>query len=241
MAILRFTVSRTRGFIRSGIVRLACVLFGVCLLFPAVSSHAGDKPFQLVHFENFENGSHLWHPTDPNAWKLKTQDGNTIQSLVVKVSDYKPPHRSPHNISLLTDINVSDFELTLRLRSTSKPYGHQSLCLFFGFQNPSHFYYVHFGKKKDNHANQVFIVSDAPRSKISLETTEGTPWDDQWHTVRVRRNTSSGEILIYFDDLDSPIMRAVDKTFTWGQIGIGSFDDPGDFDDIILLGLPVEK
>ena len=27
-------------------------------------------------------------------------------------------------------------------------------------------------------------------------------------------------------------MTAIDKTFTWGQIGIGSFDDLGNFDDV---------
>ena len=38
-----------------------------------------------------------------------------------------------------------------------------------------------------------------------------------------------------------PVKSAVDKTFTWGQVGIGSFDDRGYFDDIVLRGAEIKK
>jgi hypothetical protein len=41
--------------------------------------------------------------------------------------------------------------------------------------------------------------------------------------------------------MEKPVKSAVDKTFTWGQIGIGSFDDMGYFDDIELRGVVVKK
>ena len=52
------------------------------------------------------------------------------------------------------------------------------MCVFFGYQDDSHLYYVHLGKKTDDHANQVFIVNEAPRTKISTKTTDGIPWLD---------------------------------------------------------------
>ena len=36
-------------------------------------------------------------------------------------------------------------------------------------------------------------------------------------------------------------LTASDKTFAWGQIGVGSFDDTGDFDDLVVQGIKVEK
>jgi len=42
--------------------------------------------------------------------------------------------------------------------------------------------------------------------------------------------------LVYFDDMNQPAMRALDKTFEWGKIGIGSFDDVGVFDNIKIWG-----
>ena len=41
---------------------------------------------------------------------------------------------------------------------------------------------------------------------------------------------------IYFDDMKKAHMSAVDKTFGKGRIGLGSFDDMNDFDDIKIWG-----
>ena len=57
-----------------------------------------------------------------------------------------------------------------------------------------------------------------------------------WHQVRVTRDVSEGKIAVYFDDLEKPAMTAEDKTFKAGQVGVGSFDDTGDFDDFELRG-----
>ena len=115
---------------------------------------------------------------------LRDAEGH-VYSLIAE-SEYKPPYRSPVNIALLEDVVVGDFVLDARLQSTVKDYDHRSMVLVFGYQDPAHFYYVHFGKKTDNHANQIFIVNGAPRMKISTETTPGTAWDDAWHQVQDR-------------------------------------------------------
>lgn len=220
----------------------------VCSLFLHASASAqklmslpDGRELPLLLTEDFEQGIKPWEPTDRSAWKLKEEDDNTVYSLTKKKSDYEPPVRSPYNRSLHKNVVVSDFVMDVDLRSTIPDYNHRSLCLFFGYQDESHFYYVHFGKKTDDHANQIFIVNEKPRTKISTKTTPGTPWDDEWHHARITRDVNSGEIAVYFDEMTTPVMTAVDKTFTWGQIGIGSFDDTGDFDDLKLWGNVVEK
>lgn len=195
----------------------------------------------LLVTEDFEHGVKKWEPTDESAWKTKLEDKNEVYSLIKKKSDYEPPVRSPYNRCLLKNIVVSDFVMDVDFKSTIPDYDHRSLCLFFGYQDPSHFYYVHFGKKTDDHANQIFIVNEKPRTKISTKTTPGTPWDDEWHHARITRDVKTGEIAVYFDDMKTPVMTATDKTFASGQIGIGSFDDTGDFDNLKLWGNVVEK
>jgi len=137
--------------------------------------------------------------------------------------------------------SVGDFDLEAKVRSTCKPYPHQDACLVFGYQDPVHFYYVHLGRKTDDHANQVFIVKDAPRTKISTRTTDGTPWTDGWHKVRIVRRVADGTIAVYFDDMKAPAMTATDKTFTWGRVGLGSFDDTADWADVTLRGIKAGK
>jgi hypothetical protein len=192
-----------------------------------------------VFEDNFEKGLDRWQLGDPNAWKLLETPMGKVLSLH-KQSKYSPPHRSPINIALIKDVNVADFVMTVKVQSTIKDYDHRDMCLFFGYQGPAQFYYVHFGKRTDDHANQIFIVNDAPRTKISTKTTPGTSWTDDWHTVRVERNAESGSIKVYFDDLKEPAMTATDKTFAFGQVGVGSFDDIGNFDDVRLNGIKVE-
>jgi hypothetical protein len=41
--------------------------------------------------------------------------------------------------------------------------------------------------------------------------------------------------------MKKPIMTAVDRTFTWGQVGVGSFDDTGNWREVKLHGVKVEK
>ena len=220
---------------RSAVSRLF-VLLG--MLFVASLAPAGEAPktdLPLIFEETFEKGADRWEPTDVQAWKVvKTDKGQVYNQF--KTSSYKPPHRSPLNISLTKDVIVTDFVLQARVQSTGKDNAHRDMCLFFGYQDPAHFYYVHIAKAADDHANQIFIVNGADRKKISTKSTKGTPWDDGWHTVRIVRQTDSGLIEIYFDDMKTPIMTAQDKTFAWGRVGLGSFDDSGNWDDVRVWG-----
>ncbi len=191
------------------VCRLCVLLFALGVPCDAVQA-AEELP--LVFREDFENGADRWKPFDPKSWKVRKTPEGQVYSLV-RDSEYRPPHRSPVNIALLEEVTVSDFVFDVRLQSTVPDYGHRSLVLVFGYQDPAHFYYVHFGKVTDDHANQIFIVNDSPRVKVSTKTTPGTNWDDAWHRARIVRDVTSGTIDVYFDDLQTPVMTAEDKTF----------------------------
>lgn len=210
-----------------------------CVLSAANAVAAADMP--LLFREDFESGANHWQPFDSKQWRVKKTDKGQVFSQFEKASTYMPPHRSPFNIALLKDLVVGDFVLDAQVLSTHEDYDHRDAVVVFGYQDPSHMYYVHLGKKTDDHANQVFIVKDAPRVKISTKTTGGTNWDSRWHHVRIVRRVETGEIAIYFDNMEQPIMTATDKSFLWGQVGVGTFDDTSDWDDIQLHGVKVAK
>ena len=223
----------------------------IAVLFMLASSvRAGDTPCRdsapdietklpLIFCDDFSKGAGNWEPADPKAWRLVDVDGNKVYEQFGR-SKIENPVRSPFNRNIQKDVIVGSFVLDVKFQSTKEDYPHRDLCLFFGFNDPSHFYYVHFGKRTDDHANQIFIVNEKPRTKISTKTTAGTNWDDEWHHARIVRDVDSGTIEVFFDDMKEPIMTATDKTFRAGRIGIGSFDDTGRFDDIYLFGDRVE-
>lgn len=197
-------------------------------------------PLPIVFQEDFEKGADHWQPQDPKQWKIVKTDKGQVYSQFEKKSEFKPPHRAPTNVALLKEVTVGEMEFTGRVRSTHPDYGHRDAVVFFGYQDPAHFYYVHLGKQADEHANQIFIVNAADRTKISITSTSGTNWDDNWHTVRVIRKPADGTIEIYFDDMTKPVMTAKDKTFGWGRIGVGTFDDTCEWDDIVLRGVKAD-
>ena len=45
---------------------------------------------------------------------------------------------------------------------------------------------------------------------------------------------------LYFDDLLQPAKTAVDKDSAWGKIGLGSFGDTAQWDDVKLYGQKVK-
>jgi hypothetical protein len=218
---------------------LACLALCFLSVRPAWSE---DNQLPILFEENFEKGMDRWKTTDPPGEKPVWQiiDVGDKQKHVLRVtgpSKYQPPHRSPHSIALIKDLKVGDFDITARVQNTNKTAGaHRDLCIFWGYQDPSHFYYVHFGAKADPHACQIFIVNDAPRKMITVDQAKGTPWTDGWHKLRVVRNVDDGTMKVYFDDMKKPFMTAKDKTFGAGLVGIGTFDDHGHFDDIIVRG-----
>jgi 3-keto-disaccharide hydrolase len=199
----------------------------------ALTGTRNDLP--LVFFDDFESGAGRWIQTDPNAWKVVAEKDNHVYAQHQR-SQYEPPVRSPYNMARIKDVKVSDFTLQARMKQTSKEYGHRDMCLFFGYQDPAHFYYVHIATKADPHANSIFLVNGTPRVSIAQQRTDGTDWATGYHDVRIVRNVTVGTIEVFFDDMEKPIMKTVDKTFGTGEIGFGTFDDTGNIDNVIVWG-----
>jgi hypothetical protein len=209
---------------------------GLILSLGATQNHPPGIPqdYQLLYEQNFDTWESLldFEMSDPSAWKWDDSEGGALE--LFGESRYRARVRSPFNIALLKDHYLGDFILEANLAQSGREYGHRDLCLFFSAKDATNFYYVHIASVMDDHANQIFLVNDEPRVKISSKTTDGTNWGEtnSWHKVRIERKVESGSIKIFFDDMNTPIMEATDTHFDYGRIGFGSFDDTGRFDNI---------
>ena len=160
--------------------------------------------------------------TDPTAWRINA-DGNNRYLELLGPSEYTPPFRSPSSIALIGTHQLREFVIEVDLLQTGREYNHRDLCVFFGFQDPSHYYYVHLASKADENAHKIFVVDDAPRTKISTSTSDGVDWEtDRWHHIKLQRTIDPPTIKVYFDDMTEPIMVAEDDRFAWGFVGFVS-------------------
>ena len=161
----------------------------------------------------------------PEDWKI-LEEGN-LHYLHMERS--RPPGvpRRPVQFALLKGVKVGSFTLDVKVRRADS-----SMILVFDYVDPLHFYYVHLsdnpGTKVSVH-NGIFIVDGGPRRRIAgLEASPALP-DLSWHDVRIVRNVRTGSIDVFLDKQTTPRFSVIDHTFACGQIGLGSFDETGDF------------
>lgn len=228
-------------------MRFTAALIFVCALtltFTGIADEGSKSKMEgilpILFQDDFEDGLDGWEFTDPGAWERKKVDGDYVLALVGS-SDYNPPVKSPKSIAWIKGLEAGDFVLEADVRQTGREYGHRDLCLFLGKQDASHFYYVHIASKADDHANSIFIVDGKPRTSIAKTRTEGTEWGNGVHHVKLERDVRSGSIRVYFDDMENPVMTAEDTSFGVGGIGVGSFDDVGQFDNVVVRGRKTEE
>jgi len=223
---------------------MRATIFFVALALPVSvgsSAESGDKvkpipdDYTLAYHQDFEGESPLgdFVFTDPAAWRLSEEDGNHSLELY-QASDYKPPHRSPRNLALVAGKWFKSFVFEAQVKYTGRKYNHADQCLFFGFQDPAHYYYAHIGKTQDPHAHQIFVVKKKPRTAITDRSrTDGFPWQPgRWEKVRLVRDAERGRIAVYIRNMHEPVLVAEDDNFQRGWLGFGSFDDRGHVDNI---------
>ena len=204
-----------------------------CLIVPlvAVSTLLSAARAKIHFVDHFEGGRlDYWQMPFPEDWAILSEGGNHY--LHMKRNREPGVPRRPLQFALIKDLNVGSFDFQARVRREGK-----SMIVVFNYVDTLHFYYTHLsadaGRDQPVH-NGIFLVNNAPRVRIAgLEAQPALP-DATWHTIRVSRDISSGRIEVWSDVQAQPLFSVVDRTFTCGQIGIGSFDETGDFDDIDL-------
>lgn len=188
---------------------------------------------------DFEDGeAQGWQPKIPENWQVVEKNGSLVYELISPGEQGEI--RAPTSWSILPDHDITSFEFTGRLKCmTEASNPHRDMCLFFHFQDPTHFYYVHFSASSDGLHNIIGLVNGADRVKINSEPAGESVFrltDLHWHMFKVTCDAITGDIKAFLDDMNTPILTARDKTLAHGYVGVGSFDDTGYFDDISLKG-----
>jgi hypothetical protein len=144
--------------------------------------------------------------------------------------------RRPAALAILKSEPLKTLTLSAELRSTAPvDLAVRDVQLIVGYQSPSQFYYVHLAAKTDAVHNGIFLVNNADRKRIDEPTSRARFVDQAWHRVRLERDVTSGAIRVFVDDDKTPALTAVDRTLAWGRVGVGSFDETGEFRNIQVV------
>ncbi len=188
---------------------------------------------------DFEDGTTKGlQPNFPENWRVVKEETSMVYELTAP--GQRGEVRAPSSWSLLSGHDVTSFVFSGRLKCKAETSNtNRDMCLFFHYQDPTHFYYVHFSAISDKGHNIIGLVNGADRVKINIEPPGESVFrltDMLWHRFKVTCNSSTGDIKAYLDDMETPVLTVRDTTFTHGLVGFGSYDDTGYFDDIMLQG-----
>ncbi len=224
-------------------ILISLLIMGI-LIFSLSCENKDTDNLPLLVSSDFEGGSAQgWEPNFPENWRIVNKDGSMVYELMAPGKRGKLS--GPTSYSVLADHDVTSFEFTGRLKSDVEiDVADRDVCLFIHYQDPTHFYYIHFSDKSDRLHNIIGLVNGADRVKINNEPageSDARLVDMDWHDFKITFDASTGEIQVFFDKMQTPILTAHDSALGHGRIGVGSYDDKASFDDIKLRGKKTEK
>lgn len=231
--------------------RLTFALFGALLF--ATGCGAPEPPPYRQNFdlappagldmllsEDFEAGSAShWCPMLDSLWRIAKSEHGLAYELFRSGKHGRA--RSPDGMAMLREPVVTDCCVGVQVRCMQRTDGRglgRDMCIFFGYQDPTHFYYVHFSNISNAVHNAILKVDGKDREPITKEESPPARLHTQgWYWIKVEHDANTGDIRAYIEDMKTPVMTARDETFRWGLVGLGAFGDLGYFDDLKLYGL----
>jgi len=199
------------------------------------TSCAESNPMKPIAKFSFEDAADVtdWQVREGSEWKISPEKG-----LYQLTEPGKPGKvRRPFSWSVWKGQQVERCEIQVRARclTPTKVKG-RDVLIIFGFQDPDHYYYVHFSAENAKVHNIFAKVDGGERTPLPLKG-ERVPrlLEDGFQTLKLTHDPASGEIAAWVDG--KSVLQAVDKTFRGGYVGVGSFDDTVDFDQFTVTGV----
>jgi hypothetical protein len=140
------------------------------------------------------------------------------------------PIRRPSALAILQSEPLVRATVQVEMRSTAAvEVKNRDLEIIFGYVSPKRFYYVHLAGITDANHNGIFLVDDKDRRRIDDGTAPPQLTDREWHRVRLERDGGDGRIEVFVDGAEQPSLTATNTAIRAGRVGLGSFDDTGEF------------
>jgi len=110
------------------------------------------------------------------------------------------------------------------------------MLIVFAYRDEAHFDYAHLsidtGVKQPMH-NGVFHVYGGERVRISADRGPAAfSATGRWHHVKFMHDATTGTAGVTVDGQAIPALTAVDLSLGPGKVGIGSFDETGEFKNV---------
>jgi hypothetical protein len=171
-----------------------------------------------------------WSVPVASDWKVDQQDGTPVLRLAEHRGPLPGPRR-PIQFALTDTPNYGRLSVEVDV----KPLG-SSLMIVFAYRDEAHYDYAHLSvdtaAKQPVH-NGIFHVYGGERVRISAERGPAAfSATGRWHHVTLSHDAATGTVSVSVDGHRVPALQAVDLSLGPGKVGLGSFDETGEFKDV---------
>jgi hypothetical protein len=183
-----------------------------------------------------------WAPVTPAKWQFPGRE-----VILAEAGTARPGPRRPFEYAVLTagpEFTSVQIDASVRL-DTPVEVTNRDVIIVFGYRSDTEFNYVHLSSDNTIYPhNGIFVVNNADRLRVDDQwtgTVGASPAirDMEWHRVRVVYCPDTGEIAVYVDGSDFPLMTAVNTVARSGRVGFGSFDNIGRMRHLTITGKAV--
>jgi hypothetical protein len=173
---------------------------------------------------------HRWSVGRASDWSV--EDG--ILRLLVPGEPPPGLPRRPQKIALAETPAFRRVTVEAEVRRAKR-----SLVIVYAWQDDSHYNYAHISSDTaaiTNVHNGMFHIFGGERVRISPLDGEAALPTQGWTPVKLVFDGSSGRCYVEVNGKRNPSLEAVDLSLRHGRVGLGSFDETGDFRRVRITG-----
>lgn len=185
--------------------------------------------------DNLQIFGHQWSVPTGSDWEIQKEDGGQFLHMKIGRAPLPSGPRRPFQFAIADTQPFKDVTVEADIRPLKR-----SVIIVYAYRDPAHFDYAHISTdiKAPVH-NGIFHVYGGERVRISPERGPAAfPEINVWYHVKLVQNSGTGTVDVTVDGKAVPALHAVDLSLTTGKIGIGSFDETGDFKNVKITGNP---
>ena len=206
----------------------AVKIFLMILFFVPLSIAQSDNT--LKPDLEISDGLSKWKLDGTGSWKISHGE-----LILYKAGTPSGTIRKPSALAILKTEPYKNVSIEADIKSTADTSViRRDIDFIIDYNSHEEFYYIHLAGITDDVHNGIFIVNKADRKRIDSGKAKPQITDRKWHHIKVIRDAENGSIKVFVDHSKGPVLEARDLTFKQGQIGVGSFDDTGNFKNILV-------
>ncbi|HSW44267.1 MAG TPA: hypothetical protein VLM89_01715 [Phycisphaerae bacterium] len=219
-----------------------------CEAFGPLEQKQDSQAWSIVHAADgfdLDRPGDAWTFRTPELWRIvAAADRRFLQMAYPPDRPMLPGVRRPQEYAVYNKFEFRSFALACYVRiDRGAAVRGRDACIIFGRRDDTHFYYAHLSGFSDTWHNNLIRVDGTTRLSLLPPDPARRPaiTDQNWHLVDVMRDCDAGTIKVYVDrdkggENASPLFEVHDRTYEWGFVALGSFDDHASFGRFAIEG-----